>query len=117
MGLDMYMFARKKEVEGPEEVAYWRKHNALHGWFEARYRKENPDFDQDFNCVDMPLTEELLTDLETDIKAKALTPTSGFFFGNTNYDPSEDAQYDLDAIQNARARLAEGEEVFYYSWW
>lgn len=29
MGLDMYLYKEKSE-----EVAYWRKANAIHAWFE-----------------------------------------------------------------------------------
>jgi hypothetical protein len=44
-----------------------------------------------------------------------LPETSGFFFGD---DSSEHyREEDLTFIKNARTSLANGEEVFYDSWW
>ena len=49
MGLDQYAYARQAGVErgedgeNNEELAYWRKHNRLHGWMEDLYRdRGNP---------------------------------------------------------------------------
>lgn len=116
MGLDMYFRARPKQPT--EEIAYWRKHNALHHWFEqyaiAQKLVESPD---DFNCVDVPLISELLDQLEADVREGKLEPTKGLFFGATEYDPKEYMEDDLAAIAKARERLAEGDDVVYTSWW
>ena len=32
MGLDQFAYTTKGKEK--EEIAYWRKHNALHGWME-----------------------------------------------------------------------------------
>jgi len=41
MGLDMYAYRTKEfvdddntQIKDEKELAYWRKHNRLHGWFE-----------------------------------------------------------------------------------
>lgn len=34
MGLDMYLTKRRPGTEGAELLAYWRKANHIHGWFE-----------------------------------------------------------------------------------
>lgn len=113
MGLDMYFMAVQ-----PKEIAYWRKHNALHHWFEEEAKRLGLIEDAaDFNLVHVPLTTELLDRLETDIRNGALVPTEGFFFGGTNYDPKEDMEEDLKAIATAREHLAKNQEVYYTSWW
>lgn len=117
MGLDMWLMARPKQPKA-EQVHYWRKHNALHNWFEEYARDAGlvaPD--DDFNCVEVKLTTELLDKLEKDVREGNLVPVGGFFFGTTEYDPKEDMEDDLAAIAKARQRITDGDEVFYTSWW
>ena len=128
MGLDMYAFAvSKKEVkscgaevefsvEKPEmeELAYWRKHHDLHGWMEKLYRDKGGD--KEFNCINMPLTEEDLDQLVLDLEAKKLPPTTGFFFGDNPPD-DESLKGDLEFVEKAREELKKGRVVFYSSWW
>lgn len=135
MGLDMYAVSKAPGLaEGApvNRLHYWRKHNALHGWMERLWESkgrpcvsgmEDPS-PQDpypegtsFNCIALELTSEDLDKLEQDIKNKQLKPVEGFFFGNTNYDPSEDAEDDLKFVANARAAIERGEKVYYDSWW
>ena len=62
MGLDAY--GKVKSPEGEvEEIAYWRKHNALHGWMESLYRKKGGT--EEFNCIPVELNK---TDLELHYK-------------------------------------------------
>ena len=120
MGLDMYLFAlppSNVKNEDAEEIMYWRKHNALHGWMDNKYRELHPDFKDDFNCIYFRLTPELLDELEAAIKANKLRPTQGFFFGTEEYDPFDEADADLAAIEQAREHIAKGKVVAYYSWW
>ena len=79
-----------------EDVAYWRKFNALHKWF-----VENVQDGED-NCkdywVDREKLQELLSLLKLVIadkeRADELLPTTeGFFFGGTEYD-----QYYFDNV-------------------
>lgn len=123
MGLDMYLFAEKNGVNAEtgranaEQIAYWRKHNALHHWFDQLYREKHGESAPEFNCENVYLTTNDLDRLEADIKEARLTPTSGFFFGSTDYDPSEEMEADLAAVAKARAEIAAGHPVFYTSWW
>lgn len=103
---------REKEVE---DLHYWRKHNALHRWFENLYRKKGGI--EEFNCESVELTIEDLDMLQFDIETKALKPKEGFFFGSIDYDPSERMEDDLDAIKKARQAIADGFIVEYNSWW
>ena len=126
MGLDMYAHTvRKASKVGPvpnhipeedylnPDLHYWRKHPNLHGWMEALYR-EKGGTDETFNCVYVELTSEDLDRLEAAIKSGELPETSGFFFGQTVGDETED---DLQFVADAREAIAEGERVFYSSWW
>lgn len=72
-----------------EQVAYWRKFNALHGWF-----IENCAAGVD-ECQDISVDEEKLKELLDTLKevssnfSKAeelLPPTQGFFFGSDEVD-------------------------------
>lgn len=83
MGLDMSLYSAK---QNNDEIAYWRKFNALHQWFVENL--EGVD-----NCEYSPVSkeklEELVKTLEELQKTKntELLPTQdGFFFGSTDYD-------------------------------
>lgn len=75
------------EVKVP--VGYWRKANAIHGWFVTHYAGGED------NCERIPLTREDLERLR-DVCSKVLEnralapdllpPTEGFFFGSTDID-------------------------------
>ena len=110
MGLDSYIIAKKyiREEQRQQladvlfsnktnfkitniecEVLYWRKCNAIHNWF-VRTHQAGID-----NCQETELGIEDLHDfysickniLSEKTKAKDLLPTSsGFFFGELNYD-------------------------------
>lgn len=77
-----------------EEVAYWRKANAVHAWFVDHVQGGTDE------CQESPVSIEQLTELRdacravlTDrSKAARLLPTrGGFFFGSTDMDPETEA--------------------------
>ena len=136
MGLDMYAYVAARagqqdeywegsefdkesgeyvnaNITKPIEIAYWRKHPNLHGWFEQLYRERGGE--GQFNGDELELTWEDLERLEEDIKQSQLPETSGFFFG----DPSDDyyREQDLEFIKEARSQLFLGLRVFYNSSW
>lgn len=130
MGLDMFAFKTQKLkqhqedpgaviLDSPEEetqeLAYWRKFNALHNWMEQEYleRKGNSEF----NCVKMQLTEDTLNKLEQDCKDKKLIPVQGFFFGSQEPVSDDEYQEVLEFIAKAREAIKEGNSVYYDSWW
>ena len=129
MGLDMYAWRvpadkavddftiDKKDdgYEAMEELFYWRKHHDLHGYMEQLYRRKGGP-KVEFNCERLRLTNEDLDDLEATIKARQLPETTGFFFGNNPPDAETDDN-DLQFIAKARQVLAEGDAVYYDSWW
>ena len=84
MGLDMYLY--RKETE---EVAYWRKANAIHGWF--------MQFAEMDDCTPIEIDMSALVELRDDCQKvvdegtvetamELLPPQSGFFFGSTELD-------------------------------
>ena len=136
MGLDQYGYAKTSEESDQEELAYWRKHNRLHGWMEDLFRdKGNAVSDSDsgigndFNCVELELSESDLEQLEAHVENKALPETGGFFFGHDSFgwDDAEGKPYgdndyhykltDLKFIQDARKAITDGKKVYYDSWW
>jgi hypothetical protein len=136
MGLDMYAYAAARAgqnedywdqgmwegddahaftspVTKPKELAYWRKHPNLHGWFQEEWLSQGNQ--GDFNGDELEITWDMLERLEYDVKNGELPATSGFFFGS-----DADADYyeqDLEFIKNARAELFLGLRVFYNSSW
>lgn len=132
MGLDQYGLKRKQSVNNgiAEEIAYFRKNNALHGWMEDLWiSKGRPlnteedgtityaEGDRVFNCVPLELSEDDLIQLGKDAKSHQLPVTEGFFFGP---DSSQDARH-IDEILNfvdvALKAIQEGYEIAYNSWW
>ena len=124
MGLDMYAYSAPAtsivqdtdfDIDAlPERtrIHYWRKHPNLHGWMQDRYVDKGGE--EVFNCVPVRLSSDDLDELETAIKAGELPDTTGFFFGSSDGSETND---DLAFIAKARAAIAEGNAVFYSSWW
>ncbi len=102
-----------KTVQRPREIAYWRKHPNLHGWFRAEW--ESLGNEGDFNGDELEITWDMLERLEYDVINGELPQTAGFFFGN----PADQEYYadDLEFIKRARAELFMGLKVFYNSSW
>jgi hypothetical protein len=84
MGLDMSLYLdsnTSKTTLDPiphEEIAYWRKHPNLHGFFEQKWN--DAGWKGDMNCVDFKLSEEILDEAIFKVIMNALPDTSGFFF-------------------------------------
>lgn len=126
MGLDMYAYRVKKEhatndfefesdQDPAEDLAYWRKFNALHGWMEDLYR-ERGGSKESFNCAPIRLRLEDLDKLQRDIGENKLVPKSGFFFGEQTIYP-EDIASTMKFIFEAREVIKQGDAVYYDSWW
>ena len=91
MGLDMYAFTVPAEWAGDtvtdytpdadrnsEELYYWRKFNALHGWMEKLYRSKG-GAKASFNCTTVRLTSEDLDTLEYGISLMRLSVSIQYF--------------------------------------
>ena len=127
MGLDMYAFAVPADSVGDKvtdvewldddriELFYWRKFNALHGCMENLYRLKG-GAKASFNCTTVRLDAKDLDRLEMDTGNNKLVPINGFFFGVTEIYP-EDLESVADFVAKARQALADGNAVYYDSWW
>ena len=115
--IDDFDFERSDYFKLHDEFFYWRKNNALHDWMQKLYaEKSGIDDPGAFNCKPMRLYDADLIRLHDDIKAEALEPTAGFFFGELNYD-KDCMEQDLRFVAEARKILLDGDAVYYDSWW
>jgi len=136
MGLDMYAYAAANEkqyeefwangeydpdtkdyvntvVRKPKELAYWRKHPNLHGWFHREWTNQGNQ--GNFNGDQLEIDWAMLERLEYAVINGELPGTSGFFFGEGADEYYR--EHDLEFVRNARAELFLGLRVFYNSSW
>ena len=133
MGLDMYAYAAANEKQygeywedghwendqyvskttKPKELAYWRKHPNLHGWFHREWLDQGNT--GDFNGDQLEIDWDMLERLESAVVNRNFPRTSGFFFGEGADDYYRNQ--DLEFIRQARAELFLGLRVFYNSSW
>lgn len=103
-----------------EQVAYWRKANAIHDWF-VRNVQNNQDDCGEYYVPREKLQELLETCIEVrdnpELAPEKLPTKSGFFFGGTEYD--DWYRRDLDFTIRALALVLNEEEgnFFYQSSW
>lgn len=108
-----------------ENIAYWRKFNALHNWI-VNNCAEGVDECQKINVYSEALVElyDTLKQVNMDhSKAEELLPTtSGFFFGSTDYDDYyfEEVEQTIEVLKPYVKSINEGTNRadFYYqaSW-
>jgi hypothetical protein len=101
------------KVSRPRELAYWRKHPNLHGWFQQEWESQGNT--GSFNGDELEITWDMLDRLESDVREERLPATRGFFFGDSSDDHYRER--DLSFCREARAALFLGERVFYNSSW
>ena len=132
MGLDMWLI--KKQKSKGVEVAYWRKANAIHGWFVDNIQ-DGVD-DQNEYYVSKEKLEELLNlckkinemivlnekgGVKNIGEIEELLPVcEGFFFGDYSY-----SSWYVDDIKDTIEQLTkvlqttdfEKEKILYTCWW
>ena len=136
MGLDMYAHKTHKDniASGTDEdgakiveiidrskcveIGYWRKFNALHGFFE-NYWIEELGNDGEFNCVALEVDEDVLRLLEQAVKGKSLVPVSGFFFGSQAPLDEDDYEAVSNFVEQVKTihKTEPDYVVLYDSWW
>lgn len=104
-----------------EEVAYWRKFNALHSWFVTNVQIGVDD------CGTYEVTQDDIDDLLQTLEdtlayrdPSDMMPVSGFFFGSTMIDEFywEKMEDTYDKIYNISTTFDwEKERLFYMSSW
>ena len=128
MGLDQYARVEdgnKRAERADTEFALWLDHPNLQGWMEKQWRYTGKT--GEFNNEKVYLTNEILSELEADIKETSLPETNGFFYGQNSDEyykqrlDAADARYykeqDLKFVSDARGYINDGYKVYYSSWW
>lgn len=102
-----------------QEIAYWRKANAIHKWFVDNCNNGNEDCDAQDLFVSRNSLLDLLKDckdvLKHKNKASEILPTcSGFFFGSTDYDDCyiDDIKLTIKQIENVLKNYKD--DYFFY---
>ena len=129
MGLDQFAYRRlpDEDSDGNITITEWRKHNRLQGWMEQLWEDKGRPFNGElddnpmgvFNCVEVEVTLSDLEQLEAHVENKSMPETGGFFFGSDSYEEYEKyhKESDLQFISEGREAIADGQEVYYSSWW
>ena len=122
MGLDQTAYTKDKDGE-VEDLAYWRKHNALDGWMEALWRTKGND--GEWNCSELELTLEDIKQLEAVVEDDSLPETCGFFYGDDSRFNEYKKEETLEFIEKAKIilklkwweRLINKKKKVYYQCW
>ncbi len=118
MGLDMYLYRKTTD-----EVAYWRKANAIHGWIINNTESED-------NCTPIHLSKQLVIELRDacaevlrvgtdEIAWELLPPSSGFFFGGNEVDEWywENIKQTVTKLNEIIDNSVEDQEFEYHASW
>ena len=107
-----------------EEVAYWRKANAIHRWFVKNVQDGEDDCEvhRELTKDDLLTLRDLAHEVYTnpDLAERRLPTRSGFFFGSTQYDEGymNDLKDTIDQIDNIlKTTDFETEALYYVSSW
>ena len=100
-----------------EEAGYWRKANAIHKWFVDNCQDGVDDCRDayvEFNQLQTLLDLCRIVIIDKSKAEQLLPSTSGFFFGNTEYDEwyYNDIQNTIDILEKA---LEDKDGEYYYS--
>jgi len=145
MGLDMYlkgkrfMWYKEREDEAWQELdkytkgrkvslielelGYWRKANAIHGWFVRNVQGNVDNCDEYFvKYSDLVKLRDVCFEVLANKKPELLPPTAGFFFGSSEVD--EWYWGEIDSTYEMMKDLCQDEDiingvvdVFYQSSW
>ena len=109
-----------------EQIGYWRKFNALHGWIIDNCGGGIDECQKiDISAHDLRVLLETLREVKRAIEDKdnktislLFPPTGGFFFGSTEVDEYYKEQIDqtIPIIEEA-VNEGEGEEFYYQASW
>ena len=86
MGLDMYLY--RKDVD---QVAYWRKDNAIHNWFITNYANGVDDCSAiEVDRIGLIALRDVCLHVSeagtAELALELLPPVAGFFFGSDQVD-------------------------------
>ncbi len=117
MGLDQYAFSvyKKGSEEASEEIAYWRKHNALHGWMQKLYISKGGKGDMEYGPLELSSGD--VKSLGYDVENDLLPETQGFFFGHDSRFDEHKKEITLSFVDTAESKIADGQKIFYSCSW
>ena len=116
-GKEMTQIRTERISEITEEIAVWRKSNAIHKWFVDNVQEGEDDCKSYYVGKDQLkelLNEVKLVLLDKDSADDILPTQKGFFFGGNEYDDYyfEDMEYTKEILEKV---MNESEGDFYYS--
>lgn len=117
MGLDMYI-----QDEDGQQIAYWRKFNALHKWFVDNIQDgiDNCQVSRRLTKDDIQNIVYVLREVEKNpATAPEMLPTSnGFFFGDVTYNDwfLQDVMRSIPIFEGLLERV-ERDKLYYQSSW
>lgn len=105
-----------------EEVAYWRKANAIHQWFVDNCQEGIDECQKARVSIEKlnALLDVVIEVLNDFTKAEKLLPVQeGFFFGATEYDEwyMEDLKYTKETLTEILATASDTDDFYYQSSW
>ena len=120
LDINKYTFAGSANVA--IQVGYWRKANAIHGWFVDELAKGVDE------CQEIYVPREKLSELRDLCKSvlkkpamagEILPPTSGFFFGSSEVDEwyMDDLKTTVEMIDFILANTSDDYDFFYQASW
>ena len=120
MGLDMYLDKVKKDESFDEsfEVAYWRKANAIHAWFERNCANGELEDCQDYNVSKddlIKLVEDCQTVLNSSKLVEKEVPVQQYDFDKKDYVEVKKALKVLDDTSVAEELLPTQSGFFFGS--
>jgi hypothetical protein len=120
LDINKYTFSGSANVA--IQVGYWRKANAIHGWFVDELANGVDE------CQEIYVPREKLSELrdlcksalkEPAMAGEILPPTSGFFFGSSEVDEwyMDDLKTTIEMIDFILANTSEDYDFFYQASW
>ena len=109
-------------VEVTTTIMYWRKANAIHGWFVDTVQDGVDDCDEyDVSLDQLIELNNLVGMVRADRKPELLTPREGFFFGDAKvddwyWDELERTTTALTAIIDRHPDVLRGNYEYHSSW-
>lgn len=122
---DLTKYSQFSGISVSYPIGYWRKANAIHGWFVNELAGGEDD------CQEIPVPREKLVELRDLCKSAVsqpamagdiLPPTQGFFFGGYEIDEYyiQDLKDTVTMIDHILSVLPEGDwnwEIYYQASW
>lgn len=113
---EKFVLPGKRVSKIVERVGYWRKANAIHGWFVEHVQDGKDECQRSFvSFEDLMKLKKTCEEVLKTGKPEKLMPNVGFFFGS--YEIDEDYWQDLKDTIEILGKLEEGADYYYQASW